>query len=296
VYAPSDATAGRLVWVSRQGTESAASDISRNFIGLRLSPDDRRIAVVSEGAVWLQDTARPVFTRLTQPEPNTGWPVWTPNGQRILYRSVSGIHWIQTDGSGRKGIVGDTSEQDIPTSVSPDGEWLLFVRISPETGSDIYVLSLRDDPHPRPIVNSTAYEGGPQFSPDGRWIAYASDESGSFQIYLRPFPGPDRRVQVSTDGGTHPLWNRKGHELFYRNKDKMMAVDVATGSLDADPVLSSPRVLFDQRYRFVGNTIASYDVSVDGQRFAFIKPESKANRLNLVINWFEELKARVPTK
>jgi Tol biopolymer transport system component len=173
---------------------------------------------------------------------------------------------------------------------------LLFIRISPETGSDVYVLSLRGDPKPRPVVNSTAYEGGPQFSPDGRWIAYASNESGSFQIYVRPFPGPDRKVQISTEGGSHPLWNRRGHELFYRYGNKMIAVDVATGALNADPVVSAPRVLFDQRYSFVGNTIASYDISADGQRFAFIKPESTANRLNLVINWFEELKARVPTK
>ena len=103
-------------------------------------------------------------------------------------------------------------------------------------------------------------------------------------------------MQVSTDGGSYPVWSRTGNELFYRNGNRMMVVRISTGARDADPTLSAPRMLFDQKYAFVGNTIAAYDVSADGQRFAFVKQEAGANRLNVVINWFEELKRRVPTR
>ena len=141
-------------------------------------------------------------------------------------------------------------------------------------------------------MNTPGFEGGGQFSPDGRWIAYASDESGQIQVYVRPFPGPDRKWQVSTQGGTSPRWNGNGRELFYRNGNKMMVVDVSTSP---ELALSQPRVLFEQRYAFgPTTTIANYDVSPDGQRFVMVKDESGSGRLNVVLNWFEELKARVP--
>ena len=154
----------------------------------------------------------------------------------------------------------------------------------------MFVLSLRDDPQPRALVKTPAYEGGAQFSPDGRWLAYASDESGQFQVYVRPFPGPDRRWPVSTQGGTHPRWNRNGKELFYRDGNKMMVVDVST---NPELVLSPPRLLFDQRYAF-GNSVTTpnYDVSPDGQRFVMVKDESRPGRLNVVLNWMNALAAR----
>src|SRR5262249_48683029 len=159
----------------------------------------------------------------------------------------------------------------------------------------VYVLSLRGDATPHPIVKSPGYDGGAQFSPDGRWLAYVSNESGRLQTYVRPYPGPDRTWQVSTKGGTHPQWNPSGRELFYRDGNKMMAVDVSvTGS---SLVLSSPRLLFEQRYSF-GNaqTTANFDVANDGQRFLMVKTDSAGGRLNVVLNWFEELKQRVPSK
>ena len=125
-------------------------------------------------------------------------------------------------------------------------------------------------------------------------MAYASDESGQMQVYVRPFPGPDKKWPVSTEGGTSPRWNQNGKELFYRNGNTMMAVDVATRP---ELALSSPRVLFEQRYAY-GTTLtaANYDVSPDGQRFLMVKDEPGVSRLNLVLNWTEELKRLVPTK
>jgi Tol biopolymer transport system component len=182
---------------------------------------------------------------------------------------------------------------DVPSSISPDGHTLAFIRQTAESGGDIYALSLEGDPQPHPVVKTSGYDGGGQFSPDGRWMAYASNESGQFEVYLRPYPGPDRKKQVSTQGGTHPMWNRNGKELFYRVGNKMMVVDVSTSP---DLTLSQPRVLFEQRYTFGGTTVPNYDVSPDGQRFVMVKDDSASGRVNIVLNWLEELKARVPTK
>jgi hypothetical protein len=190
-----------------------------------------------------------------------------------------------------------TSFQDFPGSVSPDGETLAFVRISSETSGDIYALSLRGDPKPHPVVRTPAYEGGPQFSPDGRWLAYASNESGQMQVYLRPYPGLAEKLQVSTLGGTQARWSHNGKELFYRDDNKMMVVDVSLNTINSSLTLSQPRLLFEQRYSFGGSSsIPNYDISPDGQGFVMIKEAPSANRLNVVFNWFEELKARVPAR
>ena len=203
------------------------------------------------------------------------------------------MQWTAADGSGHpQPIAGSRSVADIPGSVSPDGDTLAFIRQT-ETSGDVYVLSLRGAFPPRPVVNTSAYEGGPQFSPDGRLIAYASDESGQMQVYVRPFPAPDRRWEVSTEGGTQPMWNRNGKELFYRNGNRMMAVGVSTGG---ELVLTQPKELFEQRYVFQNITLANYDVSPDGQQFLMVKEEAGSGRLNIVLNWFTELQQRVPTR
>jgi len=124
-------------------------------------------------------------------------------------------------------------------------------------------------------------------------MAYASDESGQMQVYVRPFPNPDRRWQVSTQGGTQPLWSRNGNEIFYRTGNKMMVAGIAAG---ADPILSQPKQLFDQRYVFQNVSLANYDISLDGKRFVMIKDEAGSGRLNVVLNWTEELKRLVPTR
>jgi len=197
------------------------------------------------------------------------------------------MYWIAADGSGHPQAIAGSQSGDLPCSVSPDGDTLVFMRQNAQTSRDIYVLSLRGPPRPRPVVSTAAFEGGPQFSPDGHWLVYASDESGQMQIYVRPFPGPDRRWSVSTQGGTQPLWNRNGKEIFYRLGNKMMVVDVSGVT---DLTLSRPRQLFDQRYVFQNISLANYDITPDGQRFLMLKDETGAGRLNIVLNWTEELK------
>ncbi|MBM3820505.1 MAG: hypothetical protein FJW14_16010, partial [Acidimicrobiia bacterium] len=294
LYPPNDAGTSRLVWVARDGAEQPLNDVPRLYRTPRLTPDQSSLVMEAGGDLWMHDLLRGAFTRLTSE--NTGgnsFPVISPDGTRVVFRTLTGMQSLPTDGSGQlRPVSGSSAISDIPTSISRDNRLLTFVRQTPDTSGDIYVVPLDSSAAPSIVVSTVGYDGGPQFSPDGRWMAYASDESGRMEVYVRPYPGPDRKLLVSTDGGTHPLWNKNGAELFYRSANKMMAVTVTTGT---NITLSTPRVLFDQRYSFASNTtVANYDISSDGQRFVMVKDESDSGRLNLVLNWFEELRRLAP--
>ena len=226
-YVPSGNATKRLVWVSRQGVEQPITDVSRPYKNPRLSPDGHRIVVeIAGGDLWMQDITRATFTRLTTNDTSGNtFPVWTPDSRRVLFHTLTGIHQINLDSGGASRAIPGTSLFSLPTSVSPDGQTLAFIN---QSLSDLYALSLQGDPQPHPVVKTSGYDGGGQFSPDGHWMAYVSNESGQFEVYVRPYPGPDRKVQVSTHGGTHPKWNKNGKELFYRDGNKMMVVDVST--------------------------------------------------------------------
>ena len=162
----------------------------------------------------------------------------------------------------------------------------MFLRTTPSHGADVYVLSLSGKFDPRPIISTKAHEGGGQFSPDGRWVAYTSDESGQFQVLLRPFPGPERKWAVSQTG-KYVTWNPNGKGLFYRDGNRMMAVDVAFRN--GEPTFSAPRVLFEREYQFgTGQTIANYAVTSDGQKFVMVKPEPGPSRFSVVLNVFND--------
>jgi eukaryotic-like serine/threonine-protein kinase len=198
-YIPGSATR-RLVWVSREGVEEPINDTPRPYQNPRLAPDRRRIVVeVAGGDLWIQDAARATFTRLTTTETigNT-FAVWTPNATRVVFRTLTGLWSIDPDGSGQMQHLADTFVTDIPTSVSPDGKTLAYIRQTSETAGDVYMLSLDDNSQRVPIVKTAGYDGGAIFSPDGRWLAYVSNESGQSEVYVRPYPGPDRKLPVST--------------------------------------------------------------------------------------------------
>jgi eukaryotic-like serine/threonine-protein kinase len=287
-YAPSDAGTTRLVWVSREGVEQPITDTPRRYQYPRLASDGRRTVVAADGDLWIQDVTRGTFSRLTSEQTvGNAFPVWTPDGTRVLFRTLTGMYWTAADGSGHAQAIAGSLSGDLPCSVSPDGDTLAFMRQNAQASRDVYVLSLHGHSPPRPVVNTPAYEGGAQFSPNGHWMVYASDESGQMQVYVRPFPGPDRRWPVSTQGGTQPLWSSDGKAIFYRVGNRMMVVDLSAG---VDLTLSQPRQLFEQRYVFQNISVANYDVSSDGQRFVMIKDEAGSGRLNVVLNWTEELK------
>jgi len=295
VYSPVT-TAARLVWVSRLGFEQSVIDTPRPYQNPRLDPRGRWV-LVQAGDLWLHDLMRATFTRVaTDDLARAAFPVLTPDGERVVYKTNRGLSWLALDGSGRGEAIAGTEFNDYPGSVSSDGKLLLFVRLTPGTSGDIYGASLDGDAAIRPLLQTPAYDGSARLSPDGRWLAYSSDDSGRMEVYLRPFPAPDQRWQVSTQGGTQPVWSPDGQELFYRDGDKMMAVGVQVIS-DAAPVLSEPEVLFEHPYSFgAGITIPNYDVSADGQRFLMVKEDAGVRHLNLVLNWTEELERLVPTQ
>jgi Tol biopolymer transport system component len=253
-----------------------------------------------ETQVWLYDLSREPLTRFTFEGQQNANAVWTPDGKRIAIQSNRegplNIFWQQADGSGRLEPLTTSEYNNFPMSWSPDGQLLAFVEVNPTTGYDIWVLRLGDR-KAQPFLRTPFNESAPRFSPDGRWLAYISNESGRWEIYVQPYPGPGGKWQISTEGGTEPMWNPKGRELFYRSGEKMMAVDIATQPSFA---AGKPRVLFEGRYNPAPGTGTNYDVSPDGQRFLMIKPSEQAQaaptQINVVLNWFEELKRRVPTE
>jgi Tol biopolymer transport system component/predicted Ser/Thr protein kinase len=292
----------RLVWVSRNGAEQTLAAPARAYLNPRLSPDGGRIAATiaeQESQIWLYDLSRDTTTRLTFEGYANAAPTWTPDGKRIVFDSNRGgpsnLFWQLADGSGGLEPLNSSQYLQVPMSWSPDGQLLAFFEVGPTTGRDIWVLRLADR-KAQPFLRTPFNECAARFSPDGRWLTYMSDESGHNEIYVQPFPGPGGKWQISTDGGTEPMWNRNGRELFYRSGDKMMAVDIATQPGFA---AGKPRMLFEGQYRLTPGTAPNYDVSPDAQRFLMLKPSESAEttptQINVVLNWFEELKQKVPT-
>ena len=308
VYVPGglQAAAFSLVWVDRQGAVEPLGAPPHTYRNIRLSPDGRQVASTIADAsidVWVYDISRGTLTRLTF-EGRNGHPIWTPDGMRLTFRSNReggplNLFWKPADGSGAAERL-TTSEQDqSPTSWSPDGQVLAFYERSfaegqASTDRNIWVVPLEGEREPRPFLQTPFNEGGAVISPDGRWLAYVSNESGRFDVYVQPFPGPGGKRQISTEGGNEPVWSRNGEELFYRNGNQMMAVEITT-----EPTFSAgtPSILFEGAFRRGSVLRADYDIAPDGQRFVMLQQggTDALTQINVVLNWFEELMQRVPT-
>ncbi len=304
VYVPGGVQANqrKLVWVSRNGAEQHAAAPERAYMFPRISPDGRRVAAgiaEQETQLWLYDPSREALTRFTFDGNVNLNASWTPDGKRIAFQSSKegppNIYWQQADGSGGLERLTTSEYAHVPMSWSPDGQLLAFIEVNPSTQRDIWILRMSDR-KAQPFLKTRFDESVPRFSPDGRWLAYVSNESGRYEIYVQPYPGPGGKWQISTEGGAEPAWNANGRELFYRSGGKMMAVDIATQPAFA---AGKPRVLFEGRYELSPATSPNYDVSPDGQRFLMLRPSeqeaSAPTQINVVLNWFEELKRRVPT-
>jgi eukaryotic-like serine/threonine-protein kinase len=304
VYVPGGVQSAkrRMVWVTRNGAVQPSATPERAYRGPRISPDGRRVAVAieeEETQLWLYDFVRETATRLTFEGSSNLNAGWTPDGERVAFASNKEgpmhLFWQKTDGSGGLERLSAGEYLQTPMSWSSDGQLLAYIEINPITGYDIWVLHMSDR-KAQPFLRTPFNESAPRFSPDGRWLAYISNESGRYEVYVQAYPGPGGKWQISTEGGTEPVWNRNGRELFYRSGDKMIAVDISTRPNFA---AGKPRMLFQGRYELSPGTFAYYDVSPDGQRFLMLKPneagEAAPTQINVVLNWFEELKRRVPT-
>jgi len=289
------ATQNKLLWVDRKGAELPLTAPPHAYRNPRLSPDGQRVAVTIDelgSQEWLLDTKRGTLTRLTFEGSYNGALAWTPDGKRIAFGSdrtgqQRNLFWQLADGSGGTERLVTSDRSQVAGSWSPDGQTLAFEQINPGTGYDLFVYRLGDR-KVETFLQTRFNEIAPRFSPDGRWLAYASDESGRNEVYVQPYPGPGGKWQVSTEGGTEPVWARNG-ELFYRNGDKMMAVATNTkGNFSAD----TPKLLFEGHYATY-NTMPAYDVTPDGQRFLLAKTAEQGPReISVVLNWTEELKQK----
>jgi serine/threonine-protein kinase len=309
VSGAAEASSSRLVWVNRNGAEEPLAAPPRRYDSPRISPDGKRIAVDIEESgnpqVWLYDLGRDKLSRFTVEGNSNQFPVWTSDGKRIAYQAATtngqagNIFWLPADGSGGAERLTDRAGYDVPFSWSPGSQLLAFIRLIPNTGDQVWVVRPSDDRKAERVVLPERFYDAPQLSPDGHWLAYTSDETGRREVYLQSYPGPGGKRQISSEGGTEPQWNPNGRELFYRDRDKMMAVEIST---QAGFSAGKLRQLFEGHY--LKNTItyarANYDVSPDGQRFLMLKPaeqqQSAPTQINVVLNWTEELKRAVPTR
>jgi len=290
-----------LVWVDQRGIEQPITPLQMPFFAPRLSPDGQRITYVTaarEWQVYVYDLNTNTNSRLTG-EGMATWPIWTPDGKRIVFHwqksGVGNLFSQPYDGSSPMERLTTSEFGQNPGSWSLDGQTLALVEGHPDTLWDIVLLDTRSG-RVRPFLNSQFDEAYPEFSPDGRWIAYSSNESNRYEVYVRPFPGPGMKHQVSSQGGVQPLWARNGYQLFYRWQDQVWAVDVRT---EGGFATSKPRLLFERPGYGPAAPIRGYDLSHDGQRFLMVKYEQRkptpVTEMILVENWFEDLKQKLPT-
>jgi Tol biopolymer transport system component len=300
-----------VVWVDRSmGAVQPLPLPTKAYLSPRISPDGRRVVVWSQGdrKIWIYDLARGTLMPLTT-EARSARAIWTLDGERVTYGSTGGgnenLFVRPADGSGRAERLTTSPHLQYAATWSPSDQALVFVDVSPDTGNDILVMPSSGDRRPRPLVQTRFIDAYPAISPDGRWLAYASDESGRTEVYVQPYPGPGSRQQVSANGGTGPAWSRDGRELFYTTTQttggqatltRMMAVPV---TFRPTFTVGAPRQLFEGRFGATTG-IRSYDVTADGKRFLMVqqkeRPPVAAAEMILVQNWIEEVKARVSVK
>jgi hypothetical protein len=284
-----------MVFVDRNGKETIFTDIKRQYRRLNVSPDGKYIAFCAGGEdnpdIWLHNLARGTQQPLTSGGYINSKPNWSPDGKYVSFQSNrSGgwnIHLIRADGIGEAKPLFVSDPFQVGGTWSDDGRLFAFFVVQTTSNRDIWVYSTQSDTAV-PFLAEEYNEHSPAISPDGKWIAYTSDQTDRNEIWITPYPGPGQKEKVSINGGVGALWSPDGHELFYREGYKMIAVSIqTTPSLN----LGIPEVLFEnQDYIHIWN-IPYYDIHSDGDKFVMVKDEETSlNRINIVINWFEELK------
>jgi len=297
-----------LAWLDSTGRIEPIRGTTAEYTGnAHLSPDGRALVagVVEGGSAniwvhqWAQDTKT---TRLTFTQGFEAYPVWSPDGKGIVFTSnrngALNLYWMRADGAGSAVRLTESKNDQLAFSFSPDGKRLAFVEIDPKTGYDLWTLPLdevqSDHPKPgkpEPFLVTPFKEHSPMISPDGRWLAYYSNESGRYEVYVRPFPGPGGKWQLSTGGGDSPVWSKKAPELFYRSAEGMT---VASYTANGEAFIAGK-----SRVWTVKKDLGPYfDLAPDGKRFAVMQPEASEQKgsqhVTFLLNFFDELRRRAP--
>jgi serine/threonine-protein kinase len=306
-----------VAWMDSTGKTQPLLAAPGQYLTPRFSPDGNRLALAvgpgGGGDIQVYDWQRDTMTRLTFTQRNL-YPVWTPDGKHIAFESASGganfIRWIRADGAGESQLLVESKSGLRPYSFFPDGQRLAFAEQAVDTSFDLWTLPLdvSDPEHPKPgkpelFLRTPFYKSEPAFSPDGRWIAYTSNESGRYEVYVRPFPGGagsgSGEWQISTGGGGYPIWSRNGRELFYENPDNRIIVTTYTAKADSFAA-DKPRLWSNTQVLGFAPVLWNLDLAPDGKRFAvFPRPDATGEQkgsvhVTVLLNFFDELRRRVP--
>ena len=306
-----------IEWMGRDGKMQPLRKTPGEFYTMDFSPDGKRLAMeIQDGTrrdIWTYDLQRDTLTRLTFGGVSNFSPVWTPDAQRIAYAmsDASGAinaYWKRADGAGDAQRLTESKDQQFPSSWSPDGK-VLAMHVQPaDPGMDLalYTMTMQGDEksgwkpgEPKLFAEGPGVHCCPKFSPDGRWIAYASNESGRFEIYVRPFPGPGGKWEISSDGGAYPAWSPRSKELFYENSRQQIMV-VPYGATSDSFQASKPALWSEGQFTDRGVS-CNFALSPDGKRFAVLKAPSgdaqqRFNKVVFVSDFFAELRRQVPVK
>jgi serine/threonine-protein kinase len=301
MYLTGEAGSEQLVWVERDGGERSIDPaLEEDFTSVALAPQGGRIALsytADAGQnIWIYDIAQATLSRLTFQGEFNQRPEWMPGGSEITFVSNAGgirqLFAMPADGSGSARSLFTPEVQVQEASWSRDGRYLVYRAGPGGSGTQRDILYLeRGDTTPRPFLATEFDELNPKFAPDGRWLAYVSNESGRDEVYVRPFPGPGGRWQISTEGGTEPLWSHDGRELFYRSEDaELVSAEVTIGESFS---VGTRTVLFSVVGYNADRNHTMYDISPDDQSFLMVKQTGGSREVVVVLNWFTEVLQRI---
>jgi serine/threonine-protein kinase len=297
-------------WLDAAGRTQPLLAKAGFYLHPHLSPDGQRLALtVTEGGnsnISVYEWQRDTMTRLTFGPTAPSLPVWTSDGRYILFQASGGMFWTRSDGAGKPQLLTLSNNAQFPYSFTADGKRLAFMEQNPETSYDLWTVPVQSDAgglragKPEPFLQTPFDERHDSFSPDGRWMAYDSNESGSFQVYVRAFPDKGGKWQISNNSGLFPEWSRNGHELFFRTEDNQIMV--ASYTVKGDSFLADkPRVWSEKRLADVG-LYRNYDLAPDGKRIAALMPaeapqaQQAQSHVIFLENFFDEVRRRTATQ
>jgi serine/threonine-protein kinase len=287
-------------WMDESGNTTPLLAFPGNYSFPTFSPDGNRLALISAGDIWVYELRRGSMTRLTLGG-GCSFPAWTIDGRYIVFRSARGMVWTRADGTGQPEVLSQSSNPQNPQSFTPNGKRLAFVELSPATGADIWTMPVEIGASglragkSEVFLQSSYHERGPVFSPDGRWLAYMSNESGDYRVYVDAFPNKGAKRQVTPDGTSGPIWSRNGKDLFFVQFRARQLMTIPYK--DAGGSFETGKPLVWSRQIALFTAARSYDPAPDGKRVIVLMPadapQAAHDRLIFLLNFFDELRRRV---